>query len=434
MTKDILRVPDSLIEIKNVKKMFRHDAQQEMLVLDQVNFTMEEGEIVALLGRSGSGKSTLLRIIAGLIEPSGGEVYYHNRPVNAPIAGISMVFQSFALLPWLTVLQNVELGLEALGVKKIERRQRALKAIDIVGLDGFESAFPKELSGGMRQRVGFARALVVNPKLLLMDEPFSALDVLTADNLRSDLLDLWEEKQTNLKGILLVTHNIEEAILMADRILIFDSNPGRIRQELKVNLPRPRDYESPGFKRLMDRIYVLMTTSSSTDEADSELDLSYRVPDVETSEMAGLLEAIAEEEPKGILDFSSLAELVDLDMDELLALVEVLDILHFTKSQGAGISLTEAGEKFGTADVLDQKKIFARHFMQYIPLVKHISTILRQRHNNQVSKKYFLAELEDYFSDEDAERVLRTIIEWGRYAELFAYDDNTGKLSLENPE
>lgn len=429
-----MTMTDSLIEIKDVKKMFRHDAQQEMLVLDRVNFAMQEGEIVALLGRSGSGKSTLLRIIAGLIEPSGGEVYYCNQAVHAPIPGISMVFQSFALLPWLTVLQNVELGLEALGVKKAERRQRALKAIDIVGLDGFESAFPKELSGGMRQRVGFARALVVNPKLLLMDEPFSALDVLTADNLRSDLLDLWEEKQTNLKGILLVTHNIEEAILMADRILIFDSNPGCIRQELKVNLPRPRDYESPGFKRLMDRIYVLMTTSSSSDETDSELDLSYRVPDVETSEMAGLLEAIAEEEPKGVLEFSSLAELVDLDMDELLALVEVLDILHFTKSQGAGIQLTEAGEKFGTSDVLDQKKIFARHFMQYIPLVKHIATILRQRHNNQVSKKYFLAELEDYFSDEDAERVLRTIIEWGRYAELFAYDDNTGKLSLENPE
>lgn len=427
-------MPEKFIEIKNVKKLFRHDTQQELLVLDNINFSMREGEIVALLGRSGSGKSTLLRIIAGLIEPSSGEVYYQNKLVQGPIPGISMVFQSFALLPWLTVLQNVELGLEALGIKKTERRQRALKAIDIVGLDGFESAFPKELSGGMRQRVGFARALVVNPQLLLMDEPFSALDVLTADNLRSDLLDLWEEKQTNLRGILLVTHNIEEAIQMADRILIFDSNPGRIKQELTVNLPRPRDDESPGFRRLIDRIYVAMTTQNIAEENESVIDLSYRVPDVQISEMAGLLEAIAEEELPGAIGFSELAELVDLDIDELLALAEILDILHFTKSQDGGIKLTEAGEKFANADILEQKRIFARHLMQYIPLIKHVSNILRQRDNHRVSKKYFLAELEDYFSDEDAERVLRVIIEWGRYAELFAYDDNTGKLSLENPE
>jgi len=427
-------MPEKFIEIKNVKKLFRHDTQQELLVLDHINFSMREGEIVALLGRSGSGKSTLLRIIAGLIEPSSGEVYYQNKLVQGPIPGISMVFQSFALLPWLTVLQNVELGLEALGIKKAERRQRALKAIDIVGLDGFESAFPKELSGGMRQRVGFARALVVNPQLLLMDEPFSALDVLTADNLRSDLLDLWEEKQTNLRGILLVTHNIEEAIQMADRILIFDSNPGRIKQELTVNLPRPRDDESPGFRRLIDRIYVAMTTQNIAEETETGIDLSYRVPDVQISEMAGLLEAIAEEELPGAIGFSELAELVDLDIDELLALAEILDILHFTKSQDGGIKLTEAGEKFANADILEQKRIFARHLMQYIPLIKHVSNILRQRDNHRVSKKYFLAELEDYFSDEDAERVLRVIIEWGRYAELFAYDDNTGKLSLENPE
>ncbi len=422
------------LELRNVKKVFRNDPQQEMLVLDDVNFCMKEGEIVALLGRSGSGKSTLLRIIAGLIEPSDGEVFYGKEKVVGPVQGISMVFQSFALMPWLTVLQNVELGLEALGIKRDERRQRALKAIDIVGLDGFESAFPKELSGGMRQRVGFARALVVKPDLLLMDEPFSALDVLTTDNLRDDLLDLWESGKEGLKGILLVTHDIEEALIVADRILIFDSNPGKILHDLPVNLPRPRDDELPGFKRLMDKIYTLMTASTFDDEEEIKIDLSYRVPDAQVSELVGLLEAIEDEEAEGALEFSYLAELVQLDVDELLALTEVLEILHFTKSQDGGIYLTQAGESFASADVLEQKQIFARHLIQYIPLVKRICDVLRKRHNHLVSKKYFLAELEDYFSDEDAERVLRVVIEWGRFAELFAYDDSTGKLSLENPE
>ena len=239
-----------------------------------------------------------------------------------------------------------------------------------------------------------------------------------------------------MRGILLVTHNIEEAILMADRILIMDSNPGRIHHELVVNLPRPRDYELPAFRRLMDRIYVLMTAVSAVEEVGIEIDLSYRVPDVQVSEMAGLVEAIAEEEEgeDNTIEFSTLAELVDLDMDELLALSEVLNKLRFTKSQDIGIKLTKEGGKFASADLLEQKKIFARHLIQYIPLVKHICNTLRQRENQRVSKKYFLAELEDYFSDEDAERVLRTIIEWGRYAELFAYEDNSGKLSLENPE
>lgn len=428
---------EKLIEIKNVKKVFKSDPQQEMLVLDNVNFQMEKGEIVALLGRSGSGKSTLLRIIAGLIQPSDGEVYYRGKKVSGPQQGISMVFQTFALMPWLTVLQNVELGLEALGVGKDERRKRALKAIDIVGLDGFESAYPKELSGGMRQRVGFARALVVNPDLLLMDEPFSALDVLTADHLRDDLLEVWEDREAMLRGILIVTHSIAEAIYLADRIIIFDSNPGCVKQEIKVNLPRPRDDESGDFRQLMDRIYTLMTQAVVEETITAQrrgIDMSYRVPDARVSELAGLLEAIEDEEVEGAIDFSDLAEVVQLDIDELLALTEVLDILHFTKSQDGGISLTESGRAFATADILEQKEIFARHLMQYMPLVRHIYDVLRKRHGNRVSKKYFLAELEDYFSDEDAERVLRVIIEWGRYAELFAYDDNTGKLSLENPE
>lgn len=425
---------NTLLEIKNVKKLFRSDASQELLVLDDVNFTMREGEIVALVGRSGSGKSTLLRIMAGLIEATSGDVKYRGQTIDGPQNGISMVFQHFALLPWLTVLQNVELGLEAQGVDKQERRKRALKAIDIVGLDGFESAFPKELSGGMRQRVGLARALVVNPDLLLMDEPFSALDVLTADNLRSDLLDLWDDQQAQLGSILIVTHNIEEAILMADRILIFDANPGRVKHELKVNLKRPRDDETPGFRQLMHQIYTLMTTSDATLTAHTEIDLSYRVPDAKVSELSGLIETIAEEELPGAISYSDLAELTQLDVDELISLTEVLDILRFIKTNEGRIELTRAGESFAELEILEQKELFAKHLLNYIPIVKHIVTTLKRRYNHRVSKKFFLAELEEYFSDDDADRVLRIVIEWGRYAELFAYDDNTGKLSLEDPE
>lgn len=423
-----------LIDIKNIKKVFKNDPTQEILVLDEVNFQIQEGEIIALVGRSGSGKSTLLRIIAGLIAPSSGEVRYHDHPIRGPEPGISMVFQQFALLPWLTVLQNVELGLEALGITKDLCRQRALKAIDMVGLDGFESAFPKELSGGMRQRVGIARALVVKPEVLLMDEPFSALDVLTADYLRNDLLELWEDKEAHLKSILLITHNIEEAILMADRILIFDANPGKVRTEIEVNLPRPRDDEDPAFRELLYRIYALMASPNASTDAAPGIDMSYRLPDAKVSNMAGLLEAIDAEERDTPIELSELAELAELDMDELLSLTEVLDILHLTESDQGSIQLTPTGKKFANADILEQKRIFARQLMQHIPLIKHIYEVLRKRSTQRVSKKYFLAELEDHFSDDDAERVLKIVIEWGRYAELFAYDDQSGKLSMENPE
>ncbi|MBL4647892.1 MAG: ABC transporter ATP-binding protein, partial [Gammaproteobacteria bacterium] len=240
---------ETIIELDKINKFFPVAERQDLLVLKNVDFQLKQGEIVALLGKSGSGKSTLMRIIAGLIAPSSGHVYYRQQPVYQPVQGIAMVFQSFALLPWLTVLQNVELGLEALGVERDERRKRSLKAIDMIGLDGFESAYPKELSGGMRQRVGFARALVVDPDVLVMDEPFSALDVLTAENLRNDLLELWQNKKTNLSGLILVTHSIDEAVSLANRILIFGDNPGYIRAELAVKLPYPRDEEHPTFRK-----------------------------------------------------------------------------------------------------------------------------------------------------------------------------------------
>src|ERR1700677_2808528 len=249
----------SLLDIHALRQTFPRADGGELLVLDGIDLHLAHGQIVGLLGRTGSGKSTLLRSIAGLMAPSAGTITYLGRPVTAPPPGIAMVFQGFALFPWLTVLENVQLGLEALGLPEVEIRKRALAGIDLIGLDGYESAYPRELSAGMRQRVGFARALVVHPNILLMDEPFSALDVLTAETLRTDFLDLWAEGRMPIKGVILVTHNIEEAVLMCDRILVFGSNPGRILSEIKVSLPQPRNRLDPSFRELVERIYVEMT-------------------------------------------------------------------------------------------------------------------------------------------------------------------------------
>lgn len=431
----------AIIDVKNVRKAFRkaEHQEQELLVLDDINFRLSEGEIVALLGKSGSGKSTLLRIIAGLVKPTSGQVLYRGKSVTGPVQGIAMVFQNFALLPWLTVLQNVELGLEALGIDRNERRSRALKAIDTIGLDGFESAFPKELSGGMRQRVGFARALVVNPDVLLMDEPFSALDVLTADNLKSDLIDLWETKKTNTNGILFVTHNIEEAAELADRIIILGSDPGYIRAELKVDMPHPRNNEDIVFRKLVDQIYTVMTTHPTGKKGDAKqdsrhkrIDLGYRLPDVDISELSGLLETMDTEE-KGRSDLPELAEYLHLNIDDLFPLTEALEIMRFAYVDKGDLVLSPAGKLFANADILERKKIFATHLLHYVPLAKHIRRILDERPGHRASKQRFLTELEDYLSEDEAERVLRVIIDWGRYAEIFAYDNNAEMLSLENP-
>lgn len=430
-----------IFTVKDLKKTFRSSEGQELVVLDDLNFTMYENEIVALLGKSGSGKSTLLRTIAGLIKPSSGQILYHDQVVTKPVQGIAMVFQNFALLPWLTVLQNVELGLEALGVDRAQRRQRALKAIDTIGLDGFESAYPKELSGGMRQRVGFARALVVDPELLLMDEPFSALDVLTGESLRGDLIDLWLAKRTRTKGILFVTHSIEEAALMADRIIIFASNPGRIRAELNVEAPMPRNPQDPHFRKLVDDIYTLMTTSERKrvrlEDAGTDyqkMELGYRLPDAEISELTGLIDELASEEHPEHVDLPFLADSLHLEVDSLFPLTEALEILHFATVSKGDIALTPEGKTFANANIQERKKLFATQLETRVPLARHIRNTLDNRPNHRESEEYFLTELEEYLTYEEAERVLTVIIDWGRYAEIFAYDYDSGILSLENPK
>jgi len=429
----------AIIEIAAIKKSFKKGSEQELLVLDNVNFSLHEGEIIALLGKSGSGKSTLLRIISGLIKPTAGSILYHGETIYGPIENLSMVFQNFALMPWLTVLQNVELGLEAQGVSRSVRRARALEAIDVIGMDGFESAYPKELSGGMRQRVGFARALVVNPEVLLMDEPFSALDILTADNLKNDLLDLWQSKKTNIKSILFVTHNIEEAAAMSDRILIFGINPGNVRAELEVNLPHPRNDQDESFREVVDQIYTQMTMPTGEKAFPpayryKTIGVGYRLPKVAIAELTGFIEELMSPEYQQKVDLPELADELNLDLDDLFHITETLEILRFARVSAGDIELSEAGQNLANADILQRKKIFATHLINHVPLARLIRRVLDERPTHRASEERFLNELEDYLSDEAAEEVLATVIDWGRYAELFAYDYNTGTLSLENPE
>ncbi len=426
-----------LFELRSVTQSYgRGGAERGALVLDDVSLTLNEGEIVGLLGRSGCGKSSLLRIVAGLNHPTGGAALYRGAPVGGPVDGVAMVFQTFALFPWLTVLANVELGLRAKGVAEDEARRRALKAIDIIGLDGFENAYPKEISGGMRQRVGFARALVVAPSLLLMDEPFSALDVLTAETLRTDLLDLWVEGRMPIKSILMVTHNIEEAVLMCDRILVLSSNPGRIAAEIRVTLPHPRNRLDPEFRQLVDQIYALMTRRAERPGVGAfpGFGLGMALPMVSTNTLAGLIEEVAAPPYDGKADLPALADSLQLEIDELFPAAETLQLLRFAELAEGDIKLTPAGRRFAEMDVDQRKKLFGDHLLSYVPLAQRIRRVLDERPSHYAPATRFREELEDYMSEDYAEMTLRSVTTWGRYGEIFAYDESAQAFSLENPQ
>jgi NitT/TauT family transport system ATP-binding protein len=425
----------ALLRAAAICKTYQMPDHLGRLVLDHIDFTLHDGEIVAVLGKSGSGKSTFLRILAGLIPASDGAVFYRGQRVSEPANGIAMVFQSYALFPWLTVLGNVELGLEAQGVSGLERRRRAVEAIDLIGLDGFENAYPKELSGGMRQRVGFARALVVNPDVLLLDEPFSSLDVLTAETLRGDLLDLWDDRRIPTKGILLVSHNIEEAVEIADRILIFGSDPGRIRAEIPIAQPRPRDMQNPGIRQIVDRVYTLLTETGRDGRRGArpeQIGIGYRLPDAAVQQLSGLIDTLNEAPYHGRADLPHLADEENLVMDELFPLIETLQLLGFAHVSDGDIELTALGRAYAEADMLARKQLFADAVLKHVPLAAHIRHILDERPGHRAPAARFLRELEDHLSDEEAERVLDTVIDWGRHAELFAYDYNSEVLNLEN--
>jgi NitT/TauT family transport system ATP-binding protein len=427
---------EALLDIHGLRQTFPKADGGELLVLDGVELKVSEGQIVGLLGRTGSGKSTLLRLIAGLALPSDGTVTYLGHPVNAPAPGIAMVFQGFALFPWLTVLENVQLGLEALGLPDAEIRKRALAAIDLIGLDGYESAYPRELSGGMRQRVGFARALVVHPNILLMDEPFSALDVLTAETLRTDFLELWGDGKLPIKGVIMVTHNIEEAVLMCDRILLFSSNPGRIISEITVDLKQPRNRLDPQFRDLVEKIYVAMTRRGpSAMQTGSERQITFNtvLPRVSANLFSGLAETLAAAPYNGKADLPVLADELHMEGDELFPVAEAMQMFHFAEVGDGDIKLTDTGKQFVELGMDDRKKLFQRQLLTYIPLAAHIRRVLQERANHFAPKSRFLDELEDHMSTDDAEHTLRAVTAWGRFAEVFAYDDDSGAFSLENP-
>ncbi|MEE4092720.1 AAA-associated domain-containing protein [Pseudomonas viridiflava] len=424
-----------LVDVQKVRHVYGK-ASKERLVLDDVTLQLNENEIIGLLGRSGSGKSTLLRSIAGLVVPTEGQVIFPGRTPGKAMS-VGMVFQSFALFPWLTVLENVEVGLEAQGVPAQQRRKRALAAIDLIGLDGFESAYPKELSGGMRQRVGMARALVIDPDVLLMDEPFSALDVLTAETLRTDLLDMWSEGRMPIKSILMVTHNIAEAVLMCDRILLFSSNPGRVISEIKVDLPQPRNRQDPVFQALVEDIYVLMTQDSDAGETRQGVfpgtGLGMVLPHVSTNALAGLIEAI-HAPPYGMkADLPELAGALHYNADELFPIAEVLQLLRFAELKGGDIRLLPAANRYALADVDERKHLFAQHLLSFVPLVAHIRRVLDDRSTHTAPARRFRDQLEDFMSESDARQTLDAVTQWGRYAELFAYDELADQFSLDNP-
>jgi len=426
-----------LVDVKKIRHLYGKAGGGGQLVLDDVDLTLFDNEIVGLLGRSGSGKSTLLRSIAGLIEPTAGEIEFP-RPDGAPPTRVSMVFQSFALFPWLTVQQNVEVGLEAKRVPAEERRRRALAAIDLIGLDGFENAYPKELSGGMRQRVGLARALVVDPNILLMDEPFSALDVLTAETLRTDLLDLWCEGRMGIQSILMVTHNIEEAVLMCDRILVFSSNPGRIVAEIKVDLPQPRHRQNPAFRRLVDQIYARMTLRGSADDRRGDglfpgMGIGMVLPRVSTNTLAGLMETVSTAPFNGQASLPDLAEALHYEADELFPVAETLQLLRFAEIEGGDLRLTAEARRYAEADVDARKRLFAQHLIAYVPLASHIRRVVDERASHQAPGRRFRDELEDLMPSEEADQTLKTVINWARYAEAFAYDEGADLFTLDDP-
>ena len=422
------------LELRHIRQTYPTSSGEPFVVLDDINLSLHTDEIVGLLGRSGCGKSTLLRVASGLAPPATGEVLYRGGVVRSPAEGIAMVFQTFALFPWLTVMENVQAGLDAIGVAEGEARKRTLAAIDLIGLGGFESAYPRELSGGMRQRVGFARAMVVNPTILLMDEPFSALDVLTGETLRSDFIELWTARHLPIKSILLVTHNIEEAVFMCDRILILASNPGHIAAEIVVPLPHPRDRLATAFRDVVDEIYSRMTAGPApavgNKHPEPMASISARLPILSAMRIIGLAEVLSDPPFSGRVDLPVLAAHLDLGTNDLFRVAEIAQMMGFAELRSGDLHLTAAGRALAEADMAGRKRLFADHLLRSVPLAAHIHRVLDERLGHEAPRDRFLAELEDHLSTEDAEHALSAVIGWGRYAEVFAYDHPRRMFSL----
>jgi NitT/TauT family transport system ATP-binding protein len=424
-------MPEVIIRAEQVEKYYAQPSENRIQVISPTDLSISEGEIVALLGPSGSGKSTLMRMLTGLSAPSAGQVYWHEKPIASANVNVSIVFQSFALFPWLTVFENVEAPLKARGMEPAERRKRSLKILDTVGLDGFQAAYPKELSGGMRQRVGFARALVVEPEVLFMDEPFSALDVLTAENLRSELLELWHNKTIPTRAIFIVTHNIEEAVLLADRIIVLGRNPGHVRTDFRVSIPHPRDRKAPAFTQLVDYIYKVLTQPEAKPPAlpitadgrpvRDQRQMHYQMlPHARPGGIAGLLELLVDHNGKD--DIYRLADDLAFEIDDLLPIVDAGQLLGFLRVTEGDAVITPLGAEFANSEILRQKELFRTAAVDNVLLLRQIVRAIEAKSDKSVPEEFFHDMLDEQFSEDETVRQLETAINWGRYAELFDYD------------
>jgi NitT/TauT family transport system ATP-binding protein len=424
-----------LIEAVAVEKFYQAPGENRIQVIAPLDLAICSGQIVALLGPSGSGKSTLLRMLTGLSQPSAGKIL-RNGVERRDAGNLAIVFQSFALFPWLTVQENVEAPLEARGIAKAERAERSRHALDVVGLDGFEAAYPKELSGGMKQRVGFARALVVEPEVLFMDEPFSALDVLTAENLRNQVTELWADKKLPTQAIFIVTHNIEEAVLLADRIIVLGRNPGRIRTDFQVELAQPRDRKTPPFIAYVDFIYRVLTQPDAEPgklpSVATKRELHQMLPHVRPGGIAGLLEMLPE--PGQHTDLYQLSNDLGLEVDELLPVVEAAGMLGFLTVKEGDVEMTDLGNRFANSDILEQKVCFRDAAVQHVNLIDRIRRALDAKPDHRVPDEFFRDFLDEHFSEEEVQRQLETAILWGRYSELFDYDAAQKRFFLPEPE
>lgn len=423
----------NLVEVRHVSQVYT-SGRRRFVAIQDVNLAISAGEFVALLGPSGCGKSTLLRIITGLQRPSEGFVFYRGQPLTGVNPNASIVFQTFALFPWLTVLENVEVALKARGMPPKLRIARAIDLLDRVGLDGFETAYPRELSGGMRQKVGFARAMAVEPELLCLDEPFSALDVLSAESLRSELLELWTSGKIPTKAILMVTHNIEEAVFMADRIVAMEKEPGRVVVDMRVPLPQPRQRKTQEFLNIVDRVYAMLAGQTQPEHvelgsAPGEPGRTRALPRVTVNELAGLLEHLGEA-PGDRDDIYRLSDELKLDSDLVLQLTEAAEILGFATVAQGDLTLTPLGETFAEASILARKEIFASR-LRRLPLFRWLMAMLHATEGAHLAREVVQTALELEFPPDLAEEQVETLINWGRYAEMLAYDDGSEMLYLE---
>ena len=434
MSGTTVKAPAAIIEARQVEKFYTQPDASRVQVISPTDLEIYPGQILAVLGPSGCGKSTLLRMLTGLAPASAGEVLWHGQRIDGELPNVSIVFQSFALFPWLTVLENVEAPLEARGFAAIERHKRALRIIDAVGLDGFESAYPKELSGGMKQRVGVARALVVEPEVLFMDEPFSALDVLTAETLRGELLELWLGHKIPTRAIFLVTHNIEEAVVLADRVIVLGKNPAHIHADLRVELAHPRARKAPRFIELVDTIYRVLTEPGLRHDLIApvvEPAAAHRpimLPHTRPGGMAGLLEIVADQ--AGRVDLRQLANDLSLEVDALLPTVDTAVLLELLRVEQGDAVITPRGLDFALGDIQTRKAIFRQMALEKVPLLRQMEQALRAKADRALPDEFFRDLLDEHFSDDEARRQLETAIQWGRYAEIFDYDAATGKLTL----